>query len=124
VSPTKDASPQDPNAASSSSSRLPPDLDHHNPDPSANATAPADEQSASDTPSRAELARALDCARILIAPVLTRQKERAEKAAMDKAAGINKKKPLSISIPLHGPRVEIILAWLGAVHLFELDTVA
>ena len=31
------------------------------------------------------------------------------------------KKPLSINIPLHGPRVEIILAWLGAVHLPELE---
>ncbi|KDQ15671.1 hypothetical protein BOTBODRAFT_54552 [Botryobasidium botryosum FD-172 SS1] len=63
-------------------------------------------------------AEALDCARILLAPVLKRQRERAaSKAAADKAGGTEKKKPVSINIPLHGPRVEIILAWLGAVHL-------
>jgi hypothetical protein len=54
--------------------------------------------------------------------VVKRQKVRAERAAADKAAGV-KKKPTSINIPLHGPRVEIILAWLGAVHLPELDGV-
>jgi len=32
-----------------------------------------------------------------------------------------KKKNVTINIPLHGPRVEVILAWLGAVHLPELD---
>jgi hypothetical protein len=63
----------------------------------------------------------LDCARILLAPVVARQQERTGKAAVEKAAGSNKKKPLSINIPLHGPRVEIILAWLGAVHLPALD---
>lgn len=67
-----------------------------------------------------DLVKALDCARILLAPVLSRQRERADKIA----GGKNKKKPLAINIPLHGPRVEIILAWLGAVHLFELDEVA
>ncbi|KAG5643295.1 hypothetical protein DXG03_001222 [Asterophora parasitica] len=66
-------------------------------------------------------ARALDCARILLAPVVKRQKERAERVATEKANGGSKKKPPTISIPLHGPRVEIILAWLGAVHLPELD---
>lgn len=69
---------------------------------------------------RPDAVEALDCARILLAPVLARQRERAEKATADKAAGI-KKKTLSINIPLHGPRVEIILAWLGAVHLPALD---
>jgi hypothetical protein len=62
----------------------------------------------------------LDSARILLAPVAKRQRERTEKAAADKASG-GKKKPLPINIPLHGPRVEVILAWLGAVHLPELD---
>lgn len=66
-------------------------------------------------------AETLDCARILLAPVVKRQRERAEKAAADKAAGNEKKKPISINIPLHGPRVEIILAWLGAVHLPTLE---
>jgi hypothetical protein len=61
--------------------------------------------------------------RILLAPVAARQRERAEKSAVEKAAGSNAKKPLNINIPLHGPRVEIILAWLGAVHLVELASV-
>ncbi|KAG7451836.1 uncharacterized protein BT62DRAFT_940797 [Guyanagaster necrorhizus] len=71
-------------------------------------------------PGRQDADEALDCARILLAPVVHRQRERAEKAAAEKAAG-PKKKPLQINIPLHGPRVEVILAWLGAVHLPELD---
>jgi hypothetical protein len=70
------------------------------------------------------LSETLDCMRILLAPVAARQRERAEKAAVEKSAGSNAKKPLNISIPLHGPRVEVILAWLGAVHLVELASVA
>jgi hypothetical protein len=79
-------------------------------------------QSASE--SSHSLVETLDCARILLAPVVRRQKERSEKVAADKASGMNKKKPVSINIPLHGPRVEIVLAWLGAVHLPELESVA
>lgn len=41
-----------------------------------------------------------------------------------KTTAKGKKKPMSINIPLHGPRVEILLAWLAAVHLAELDSVA
>ena len=69
---------------------------------------------------RFDAVEALDSARILLAPVAKRQRERAEKAAADKVSG-GKKKLLPINIPLHGPRVEVILAWLGAVHLPELD---
>ena len=69
---------------------------------------------------RLDAVEALDSARILLAPVAKRQRERAEKAAADKASG-GKKKPAPINIPLHGPRVEVILAWLGAIHLPELD---
>ncbi|KAH7886286.1 hypothetical protein F5I97DRAFT_1937169 [Phlebopus sp. FC_14] len=81
-----------------------------------------------DTPSSfnqngVDLTEALDCARILLVPVSARQKERAEKAVAEKKSGGNKKKPLNINIPLHGPRVEIILAWLAAVHLVELESV-
>ncbi|KAG6907474.1 hypothetical protein DXG01_008810 [Tephrocybe rancida] len=65
-------------------------------------------------------AKALDCARMLLAPVAKRQRLKAERAASEKVNG-TKKKPSTVSIPLHGPRVEIILAWLGAVHLPELD---
>lgn len=66
----------------------------------------------------------LDHMRILLAPVAARQQEKAVKAAAEKAAGLNKKKPLNINIPLHGPRVEIILAWLAALHLGEMESVA
>jgi hypothetical protein len=33
-------------------------------------------------------------------------------------------KPLPINIPLHGPRVEVVLAWFAAVWLVELESVA
>lgn len=65
-------------------------------------------------------AKVLDSARILLAPVAKRQRLKAERSAIE-VTGLAKKKPSMISIPLHGPRVEIILAWLGAVHLPELD---
>ncbi|TFY60249.1 hypothetical protein EVJ58_g5269, partial [Rhodofomes roseus] len=90
---------------------------------------PSPSPSGRNTPSsateREDLLEVLDAARILLAPVVKRQRERAEKAAADKATnGKTKNKPLNINIPLHGPRVEIVLAWLGAVHLPELDAVA
>ncbi|KAL0952014.1 hypothetical protein HGRIS_008663 [Hohenbuehelia grisea] len=74
---------------------------------------------AQDDEKRAE---ALDSIRILLAPVLKRQRERADKTALEKSSGGAAKKPLTINIPLHGPRVEIVLAWLGAVHLPDLET--
>ncbi|KAF9567753.1 hypothetical protein CPC08DRAFT_813918 [Agrocybe pediades] len=73
------------------------------------------------TSARTDAAQALNCARILLAPVAKRQREREERAAAEKLAAGGKKKPLPINIPLHGPRVEVILAWLGGVHLPELD---
>lgn len=99
---------------------------------SSSAVQPSNPPSGRETPSsaadRIDLVEALDCARMLLVPVAAKQKEKAEKAAAEKAleraAGKTKKKPLSINIPLHGPRVEIILAWLAAVHLVELDSVA
>ena len=78
-------------------------------------TTPNDQHSSSRRPDAVE---ALDSARILLAPVAKRQRERAEKAGSEE-----KKKPVAINIPLHGPRVEVILAWLGAVHLRGLDGV-
>lgn len=93
------------------------------------STSPLPPPSGRDTPQStmnngSTLAENLDCARILLAPVAQRQKERAEKAATEKAAGVDKPKTININIPLHGPRVEIVLAWIGAVHLPELDSVA
>lgn len=74
--------------------------------------------------SRVDLAESLQCARMLLVPVAARQKERADKAAAEKGQNGSKKRPVNINIPLHGPRVEIILAWLAAVHLIELESVA
>ncbi|KAJ6609256.1 hypothetical protein B0H10DRAFT_2065227, partial [Mycena sp. CBHHK59/15] len=74
-------------------------------------------------------AQALNGARILLAPVLARQRARENERAnlnSSKKNGKNgaNKKPMSINIPLHGPRVDVILAWLGAVHLPALDAAA
>ena len=97
---------------------------------SSTAVHPSNPPSGRDTPAREfDLAESLDFARMLLVPIAAIQKERAEKAAAEKAAEKatgkpSKKKPLSINIPLHGPRVEIVMAWLGAVHLPELDSVA
>jgi len=64
----------------------------------------------------------LGCARILLAPVVKRQRERAEEKRKEQAKGGKKNVP--INIPMHGPRVEIILAWLGATVLSDLEAVA
>jgi hypothetical protein len=91
----------------------------------------------------AGLADALDCARIILAPVSERQRVRTEQNALEKrnilsssssssstngdGTGKNSKmraKSLPINIPLHGPRVEVVLAWLAAVWLVELESVA
>jgi len=69
----------------------------------------------------------LDYARMLLAPVAARQKQKAENGASEKATGADgktRKGALSINIPLHGPRVDIILAWLGAVHLPDMEDAA
>lgn len=88
-----------------------------------------------------DLAESLDCARIILAPVAERQRERTEQSALDKrnlspssssSSSINgdgagrkaRAKSLPINIPLHGPRVEVVLAWLAAVWLVELESVA
>lgn len=89
-----------------------------------------------------DLAEILDCARIILAPVAERQRGRAEQNTLEKrnllsssssssangdGTGKNSKaraKSLPINIPLHGPRVEVVLAWLAAVWLVELESVA
>ena len=93
-----------------------------------------------------DLFEALDCARIILAPVAERQRSRAEqKNALEKrkpsssstsspsscsssayGEGVvnkGKGKHLPINIPLHGPRVEVVLAWVAAVWLVELESV-
>ena len=82
-------------------------------------------------PPGAELAAALEAARILLAPVVRRQREKVEQTAAGNgvgsagaAAGKGKgKKALNINIPLHGPRVEVVLAWMAAVCLCEMEGV-
>ncbi|KAJ6513177.1 hypothetical protein C8R45DRAFT_336815 [Mycena sanguinolenta] len=67
-------------------------------------------------------AQALNSARILLAPVVARQ--RAREAEKKRNAKAGTKKPMSINIPLHGPRVDVILAWLGAVHIPAFEAAA
>ena len=99
-------------SSSSSTVHAPP-----SPSPSGRNSPASDEE-------HVDVREVLDAARILLAPVMKRQRERAEKHAVERVNGKGKTKPLNINIPLHGPRVEIVLAWLGAVHLPELDAVA
>ncbi|KAJ7274321.1 hypothetical protein B0H12DRAFT_1088128 [Mycena haematopus] len=67
-------------------------------------------------------AQALNSARILLAPVVARQRARELEKKRNAKAGT--KKPMSINIPLHGPRVDVILAWLGAVQIPALEAAA
>ncbi|KIY50425.1 hypothetical protein FISHEDRAFT_64659 [Fistulina hepatica ATCC 64428] len=53
----------------------------------------------------------LEAIRMLLSPVAARQRKNA----------LNKK--ANSLVPPFGPRIEIILAWLGAVHLYELDQI-
>jgi hypothetical protein len=95
-----------------------------------------------------DLVESLDCARIILAPVAERQRSRAEQNnALEKrkpssssspsspsscssstygdgVVNKGKGKHLPINIPLHGPRVEVVLAWVAAVWLVELESVA
>ncbi|KAF7316792.1 CRAL-TRIO-N domain-containing protein [Mycena chlorophos] len=66
-------------------------------------------------------AQALNSLRILLAPVLAHQREREEERNRPKKGA---KKAPSINIPLHGPRVDIILAWIAAVHFPALERAA
>ncbi|CDO74838.1 hypothetical protein BN946_scf185022.g8 [Trametes cinnabarina] len=105
------------NGSSSSSSAAPPP-------PSSARDRPFAPRSAAEDTSE-NLAKKLDAARMLLAPVAKRQQEKAERTTVEKVQGsTNAKKPLNINIPLHGPRVEIVLAYMAAVTLYELDTVA
>jgi hypothetical protein len=65
----------------------------------------------------------LDCLRILLAPVVNRQRVRREETvgSTNGQNSANNKKGITINIPLHGPRVDLVLAYIAAVHLHELD---
>ncbi|KAJ7455383.1 hypothetical protein B0H11DRAFT_2067881 [Mycena galericulata] len=88
---------------------------------SSSSTTPS--QTRSTTPTApSPYAQALNSARILLAPVLARQRAReADKINLGKNGKTGAKKAMSINIPLHGPRVDVILAWLGAVQIPALD---
>ncbi|KAJ7756520.1 hypothetical protein DFH07DRAFT_820848 [Mycena maculata] len=88
---------------------------------SSSSTSPSETRSATPVPP-SPYAQALNSARILLAPVFARQRAReAEKLSLSKKGGV--KKPMNINIPLHGPRVDVILAWLGAVQIPALEAV-
>ncbi|KAJ7158682.1 hypothetical protein C8R46DRAFT_1109888 [Mycena filopes] len=97
-----------------------------------NGSSSSSSSSTSPSPTRAATpvapsphAQALNSARILLAPVAARQRAREdERANLKKNGKAGAKKPMSINIPLHGPRVDVILAWLGAVQIPALDRAA
>lgn len=68
----------------------------------------------------------LELLRVLLAPLAMRQREKEKKTAQAKAGASDKdkRKPAPINLALHGTRVDVMLAWLGAVHLPELENVA
>ncbi|KAL0568406.1 hypothetical protein V5O48_013574 [Marasmius crinis-equi] len=74
---------------------------------------------------RPDAVEALECARILLAPVLARQRQclKEDKGLVKLNGNGNgkKPKPVPINIPLHGPRVEVVLAWMGGVVLPEIE---
>ncbi|KAH9020426.1 hypothetical protein EDB84DRAFT_1622362 [Lactarius hengduanensis] len=142
IDPLAPSTSSGPGSASGSSSALVPPT----PSPPVEAEAEAETGSGPGTPGF-DLVESLDCARVILAPVVERQRARAEQSALEKklssrsssssssltsvggsgsgnsAGEKTRKKPLPITIPLHGPRVEVVLAWLAAVWLVELESV-
>jgi hypothetical protein len=70
----------------------------------------------------------LDGMRMLLGPVARRLREKAERLANERRLARQQQEvpqmPKPLNIPLHGPRVEVFMAWLGAVHLPEMDDAA
>ncbi|KAF9535603.1 hypothetical protein CPB83DRAFT_842039 [Crepidotus variabilis] len=87
---------------------------------SSSSSLPVEEPSVQHRP---DAAQALDSARILLTAVTRHRRRRAEDAAAGRARTTKggNATALPINLPLHGPRVDVILAWLAAVHLPELD---
>jgi len=94
-----------------------------------------------------DLVESLNCARIILAPLVEWQRALAEQSALKKLSSRlfssscslasvggcgsgggssenTRKKPLLTTIPLHGPRVEIVLVWMATVWLAELESVS
>ncbi|KAJ6531874.1 hypothetical protein B0H19DRAFT_1189033 [Mycena capillaripes] len=95
----------------------------HNGTSTSSSTSTSPSQTRAATPTApSPHAQALNSARILLAPVFARQRARENEKKKNGKSGT--KKPMSINIPLHGPRVDVILAWLGAVQIPALDAAA
>ncbi|KAJ7067014.1 hypothetical protein C8F01DRAFT_1119995 [Mycena amicta] len=113
------------NGSSGSGSGSATDPDDMPPPMSASSTSssssPSDTRTATPIPPSPH-AQALNSVRILLAPVVACQREKENERNNPKKGGA--KKPAGINIPLHGPRVDIILAWFGAVHIPALETAA
>jgi hypothetical protein len=83
------------------------------------------------TMNAAEPREALAGMRMLLAPSVRILRERAQSAATERRLARSNTSPSTqiappqpLYIPLHGSRVEIFLAWLGAVHIPEMEVVA
>ncbi|EIW87174.1 hypothetical protein CONPUDRAFT_134458 [Coniophora puteana RWD-64-598 SS2] len=120
-SSSSSSTPIVPPSASSSSSPGPSSSSLPTPPPSSEFS--EDTHAHHSAERRAVLLESLDALRILLSPVAARQAQRERDAAPSAGTGASKK-PLNLNIPLHGPRVEIVLAFLAAVHLGELESVA
>ncbi|KAL5536055.1 hypothetical protein ACEPAF_4160 [Sanghuangporus sanghuang] len=92
--------------------------------PSLSEDADIDSPAPASTDTQSDLRTTLEHLRFLLAPMHNRLRKRAERAANEKARGEEGKKSAPLSLALHSARVEVILAWLGAVHLPELQEVA
>ncbi|KAL5494672.1 hypothetical protein ACEPAI_133 [Sanghuangporus weigelae] len=89
--------------------------------PSLSEDADIDSPALTITDAQTDLRTALEHLRLLLAPMHNRLRKR---ATNEKARGEEGKKSAPLSLALHSARVEVILAWLGAVHLPELEEVA
>ncbi|EJC98607.1 uncharacterized protein FOMMEDRAFT_170860 [Fomitiporia mediterranea MF3/22] len=72
---------------------------------------------------QASLRSSLESLHFLLAPIRTRLHLRAERERIANENS-NGAKSVPLGLALHGARVEVFLAWLAAVHLPELESVA
>ncbi|KAJ7227262.1 hypothetical protein GGX14DRAFT_418855 [Mycena pura] len=90
---------------------------------SSSSTSPSPTRTTTPVP-LSPYAQVLNSSRVLLAPVAARQRAREAERNSKKGGKSSAKKSMSINIPLHGPRVDVILAWLGAVHIPALEAAA
>ncbi|KAI5118260.1 hypothetical protein M0805_008194 [Coniferiporia weirii] len=125
---------------SHSSSSAGPSMSTSGPSASGSGSPASDEDNPSSRPpdpgaeATAVRRAALEHLRLLLAPVHARLRTRAEGTRSTNGVGGHghsangggggERKPAPLNLALHGARVEVILAWLGAVQLPELEAVA